>query len=144
MICQNHIEGYVVRLPNKSKFIEYDFCEFHIPYMVKCSCGCEEFRVYKNDLPNVYVVCESCKLKITVYDLNHYPCASIVPCDDEPSQFVSQEDEKVFNVCVIYEYSDEFAFDENEFDPNDITWCHVLAFGLNSHMVYEIINDETA
>lgn len=144
MICPEHIDGFVVKLPNKNKYFDYDFCDFNIPYEVKCSCGCEEFRIYKNSLPYVYVVCEKCKQKLNIYDLNCYPSASVIPTNEEPKEFKSADEESIFNVSVIYEYSDEFSFEDAEFDKNDITWCHVYGYGVRTNKVFEIIDDETA
>lgn len=71
----NHIDKYVEKLPNRSKYIEYEFTEYTIPYEVKCSCGCKEFIVYNNEEPRVEIECNKCGNKIVVYDLDLYTCS---------------------------------------------------------------------
>lgn len=143
MIMPNHIEGYVEKLPNKSKYIEYEFDEYTMPYEVKCSCGSKEFVVYNNEEPRVELKCTKCGKRIVVYDLDFYPCASKYK-EEQLNQYTSPEEDNIFNVAVVYEYSDEFPFSDEEFDCNDVTWCNVYVYGVNSNKVYEIVNDETA
>lgn len=62
----------------------------------------------------------------------------------EINLYISAEGDDVFNVCVVYEYSDEFSLSDAEFDNNDVTWCQVFVYGTKSNKVYKIVDDETA
>ncbi len=139
----DHIKGYVEKLPNKNKYVEYEFDEYTMAYEVKCTCGCKEFKVYNNLEPKVELQCTHCGSRIIVYDLNYYTCAEKY-MEEELNSYISPNGDDVFNVCVVYEYSDEFCFWDNNFDNNDITWCHVYVYGIRSKQVYKIVNDETA
>jgi hypothetical protein len=139
----NHIEGYVERLPNKSKYVEYEFDEYTIPYEVKCSCGNKEFIVYNNLEPRVELECTKCGNKIIVYDLDYYTCAEKY-MEEELNLYISPYGDNIFNVSVVYEYSDEFSFSDENFDKNDISWCYVYVYGIKSNKVYKIVDDETA
>lgn len=139
----NHIEGYVEKLPNKSKYVEYEFDEYTIPYEVKCTCGNREFKVYENLEPKVEIECTKCGNRIIVYDLDYYTCAEKYN-EEKLNLYTSPYGDNFFNVCVIYEYSDEFSFLDKNFDNNDITWCEVFIYGVDSKKVYKILDDETA
>lgn len=139
----NHIEGYVEKLPNKSKYVEYEFDEYTIPYEVKCTCGNREFKVYENLEPRVEIECTKCGNRIIVYDLDYYTCAEKYN-EEKLNLYTSPYGDNFFNVCVIYEYSDEFSFLDKNFDNNDITWCEVFIYGVDSKKVYKILDDETA
>lgn len=54
------------------------------------------------------------------------------------------ENNDKFNVAIIFEYSDEFAFDDEEFDENDITWCQIYLYDIVSLRSIMIVDDETA
>lgn len=56
---------------------------------------------------------------------------------------VSNEGNDRFNVAVIFEYSDEFSFDD-EFDENDITWCQIYLYDPKNLCSIMIVDDETA
>lgn len=138
-----HIDGYVKKLPNKSKYVEYDFDEYTLVYEVECSCGCNEFNVFLNAEPRVEVECTNCSNRIIVYDLDYYTCAEKYK-EEELQRYTSLEGDESFNVCVIYEYSDEFSFNHKSFDCNDVTWCNVYLYGIKSENSIKIVDDETA
>lgn len=140
----DHIQGYVEKLKDKSKYgITYEFDEYTLPYEVKCNCKNSEFMVYHNEEPRVVVECTQCRNKIIVYDLDYYPCGEKWK-EEELNLYISSEGDDVFNVCVVYEYSDEFPYSHKQFDRNDITWCHIYIYGVKSKKAYEIVDDETA
>jgi hypothetical protein len=142
MKCPKHIDGFVCKLPKKNKFIDCDSDDYHIAYLVKCNCGCEVFKVFINEMPSVILKCNNCDNQIIVYDLKFYPAATIIPGNEKFEEYISLDGDLTFNICVIYEYSE---LDEGEkFNPDDITWCEVYAYGVKSKKVFEIINDETA
>lgn len=142
MKCPRHIENNVVSLPNKNKFLEYECDEYHLPYLVKCKCGCEELEIMTNPEPMVIAKCPKCGENITIYNLRYYPAAALIPHTGEETVYISPAEDNIFNICVVYEYP-ELEEDE-EFNQNDITWCEIYGFGLKSKKVFQIISDETA
>lgn len=139
-----HIDGYVYKISSNNKFFKDNLDDFTIPYAVKCTCGNEVFKVFLNTSPTVIAKCSECSKDIIVYDLKHYPAATPARKEEELIEYKSEAGDDNFNICVIYEYSDEFSFDDEEFDPNDITWCHVHLYGTKSKKSFYIVNDETA
>lgn len=142
----NHIKKYVKLIEGKNKFFHnnFDEYEFTFHYEVICSCGNNRLVVYKNSEPKVIACCESCGNTITLYDLIEYPCAETAREPEEALKKMTLGDNDKFNVAVIFEYSDEFEFDDDAFDENDVTWCQIYLYdpkGLQSIM---IVDDETA
>ncbi len=140
----SHIKEYVRKLPNENKFLNYNFDNFTLCYEVKCTCGNEEFEVFMDNDPTVLAKCAECRKDIIVYDLKYYPAASVIEEEEILTKYVSIMNDKIFNICVIYEYSDEFEFEDEEFDCNDITWCQIYGYGIKSNQVFKIVDDETA
>jgi len=139
----DHIDTYVEKLPNKNKYIECSDSEYTTPYEVKCSCGCKDFTVFYNQEPRVEVQCSRCGKQIIVYDLDLYTCSQkYMPRD--LGKYTSPEGDSIFRVGVVYEYSDEFSLEDDEFDNNDVTWCLVFVQGIQSGKIYKIVDDETA
>lgn len=116
--------------------------DYHFVYKIECACGNKKFEVYKDDHPTVVLRCSNCRRNITVYDLEYYPAATKLKEEMERNQIVNQED-NLFNVYAIYEYSDEFE-DDSEFDANDITWCFVFITDIKSRKLIKLVDDETA
>lgn len=145
MICApDHIKKYVTPVAGENKYFEDRIdSAFTFAYEVCCSCGGIEFTVYKTSEPKVTAVCAACGRKITVYDLTEYPCAVPLGVEEEPEK-VRNEGHDRFRVAVIFEYSDEFALDDNEFDENDVTWCQVYVYDTASAQSIMIVDDETA
>ncbi len=146
MDCANpkHIEGYVVRMDEKNnKFFETYVSDFAFYYTIKCKCGNEKFHVIGNECPIVTVECCECGEGILVYDLIYYPAATSVDRHENFVKLVLEEND-IFEVCVLYEYSDEFELDDEEFDPNNLSWCQVFVRDPKSGEVWRILNDETA
>lgn len=96
----SHINEYVRDLPTNNKYSIGVLDDYTFAYEVKCI---------------------NCSQEITVYDLNLYPAATPIKEDDELIEYISEEGNTIFNVCVIYEYSDEYEVNSAEFDENDIT-----------------------
>jgi len=142
MKCPKHIENNVISLPNNNKFIEYEHDEYHLPYLVKCKCGCEELEIMTNPEPRILARCPLCGEKITIYNLRYYPAASLIPYDGENETYISPAEDTIFNIYVVYEYPELEG--EEVFNPNDITWCEVYGFGIESKNIFQIINHETA
>lgn len=140
----NHIDDYVVNLPKENKFLEEDFDDVTMPYIVKCTCGCEEFTISRSNHKTVKIDCKNCGKNITVYDKDFYTCSSKLNSDEVFVQYKSSDDDTLFNVCAIYVYSEDYPIEDDKFDSNDVTWCQVLGYGTISNKVFEIINDETA
>lgn len=69
--------------------------------------------------------CTSCGNQITLYDLIEYPCATTAGNREEELEKVINKRNDRFNVAIIIQYSDEFAFDDENFDENDIIWRQV-------------------
>ena len=139
--CPIHIENNVEKLSSDNKFFEYECDEYHLSYLVKCKCGCEEFEVLINTEPLVLAICTKCEESVTVYNLRYYPAATLLP-DDRETKYTSPEGDTIFNLCVVYEYPE--LEESEEFNQNDITWCEIYGFGVNSKKSFLIINDETA
>ena len=142
MKCPNHVEKNVINLPKRNKFLSYECDEYHLPYQIICKCGCEEFEIVTNPEPMVLAICSKCGETITIYNLRYYPAASLIPFNGNEIPYTSVADDKIFNICVVYEYPE--LEDDEEFDQNDITWCEVYGFGVNSKKSFQIICDETA
>lgn len=140
----SHIRENVYKLPDENMFLKYKFDSYTMCYKVKCTCGNEEFEVFTDSDPTVIAKCAKCKNEIIVYDLKYYPAASAVEEEEDFKKYISCKDDKLFNLCVIYEYSDEFEFEDEEFDSDDITWCQVYVYGIKSKEVFKIVDDETA
>lgn len=109
-------------------------------YQVVCTCGCEDFDVYKNLCPYVYAICKQCNKKIVIYDLECYPAASF-PSNWMPFEleFTKIETNKII---VNYDYDDEYAITDSRFNMNNITGFNMWIY---SDGIYKlIIDDETA
>lgn len=147
MICApDHVKKYVRQIVGKNKFFDNNLGnnEFAFDYEVVCSCGSNEFAVYKNAEPKAACFCKSCGKEITLYDLTEYPCAVVVRKEEEVLEKVTNGGNDKFNVAVRFEYSDEFAFDDDEFDENGITWCQIYIYDPEKSQSIMIVDDETA
>lgn len=113
-----------------------DFDLYHPLWRLVCSCGGQEFDIFKSALPRVLATCRRCGRNVSVYDIREYPAATVVPADDTLRAVADRVE-----VFVMYEYSE---LDEGEeFNPDDITWCQVFAKspGTQARMV---VDHETA
>ncbi|OOM06330.1 hypothetical protein [Clostridium saccharobutylicum] len=146
-ICPKHVEGFIETIDNGDKYKIDDFNEFDkytFPYEIKCSCTNKIFKIYIDEHPSVVAECSRCGKKIIVYDLKYYPAATKIKKEFPLKEYVSRNGDELFNICVVYEYSDEFEYEDDvEFDKNDISWCTVYGYGIKSKKVFEIISDET-
>ena len=141
----NHIKKYLKQISENNKFFSTPiYGEFTFGYEIQCSCGNNEFVVFKNSEPKVSAVCESCGNQITLYDLIEYPCATTARDPEEPLEKVINKRNDKFNIAIIIQYSDEFAFDDERFDENDITWCQIYLYDNVSRQSIMIVDDETA
>lgn len=145
MICApDHIKEYVKPIAGENKFFDGYIGEYTFAYEVVCSCGNKELIVYKNSEPKVTAFCESCGKMIALYDLIEYPCAVVLRDDEDALEKVTNEDTDKFHVAIIFEYSDEFTFDDERFDVNDVTWCQIYLYDLIHSQSILLVDDETA
>lgn len=126
----DHIKKYVRPISEKNKF-------FSTPIY-------DEFVVFKNSEPKVTAVCTACKKRIALYDLIEYPCATTARDPEEPLEKVINKNNDKFNAAIIIQYSDEFAFNDERFDENDITWCQIYLYDNVERQSMMIVDDETA
>ena len=115
--------------------------EYTFVWKIKCECGETKFKVFQDEHPSIFCKCGSCGQDITVYELSNYPAATKL-ADELEAEQVCIEDTEDFHVYAIYEYSDEFEEDDEEFDQNDITWAY--AYVGSDDILEEILDDETA
>ena len=141
----DHIKKYVKRIVGNNKFFDGNLDAFTFAYEVTCSCGNKELVILKNSEPKVIACCESCGETITMYDLIEYPCAVTVrKKGEEVLTKITNGDSDKFNAAVIFEYSDEFELDGDEFDENEVTWCQIYLYDSKSLQSLMIVDDETA
>ena len=136
----NHIKKYVKQIQGENRFFNdgiYD--EFTFAYEIICSCGCKEFVVYKNSEPKVIASCTSCGTQITLYDLIEYPCSVLVKENMDELKKVTNGTNDKFNVAIIFQYSDDEEFDENE-----VCWCQIYLYDIAHLQSIMIVDDETA
>lgn len=103
-----------------------------------------KFRGEISSEPKVIAFCASCGKQITLYDLIEYPCATTARDPEEELEKVIHKSNDKFNVAIIIQYSDEFAFDDGRFDENDITWCQIYLYDTANLQSIMIVDDETA
>lgn len=128
--------------------------EYSYVYQIKCQCGCENFLIYTNDWPKAVAVCPECNNEITVYDLHLYPASA--PRSYSDTYAVSEivyrfegydevsllENSTDCKLLVNYQYSDEYALTDAEFNMNNITGFNMWTY---SNGICElVIDDETA
>ena len=141
----NHIKEYVKPILGNNKFFKDDiYGKFTLAYEVNCNCGNNEFVIYKNSEPKVMAFCASCGKAITLYDLIEYPCAVTYRDNEEILRKVINKDKDKFNIAIIFQYSDDFDFDDEEFDENEITWCQIYLYDIVNLQSILIVDDETA
>ncbi len=147
MTAPEHIQDYCKEIDEQSVF--YDLYEsfsdeYTFLYKIVCTCGCDEFSVCTDEHPTAIAECTSCKNKFTLYDLALYPNAFKLSKQYEMKKFRSESGSEIFKLCTMFEYSDEFDFDDEEFDVNDITAFSLFAFDPSDGEKLTIIDDETA
>ena len=68
-------------------------------------------------------------------------------CGNNPEEklekIINKSNDK-FNVAIIIQYSDQFAFNDERFDENDITWCQIFLYDIVNLQSIMIVDDETA
>lgn len=143
-----HIKEYCVEIDEKSAFymIKQDYSDdFAYTYKIKCLCGCSIFEIFTDRHPTAEAVCTNCGKRITVYDLKYYPNAIKLSEDFEMKKYLSVETgQSKFEICALYEYSDEFDFNSEFFDRNDITGFSLFAFDETTSDIILVLDDETA
>lgn len=142
MKCPSHLLGFVGDV-NTYFSILPKLTDYLVGYSIKCSCGCKQFSVLKNDRPLVLADCINCRKRIVLYDTKQYPYAH--PSRDEGmlKEVLGPAGEKQMALCVAFEYP-ELEEDE-EFDQNDITWAFIYGIPENNlHNSFCILDDETA
>lgn len=145
MYAPSHIKKYAKQIQGENKFFSDGiYGGYTFAYEIICHCGNKEFVVYKNSEPKVIASCTSCGNRITVYDLIEYPCATTARNPEEELRKVFIDNNDNFNVAIIIQYSDQFAFDDERFDENDITWCQIFLYDMVNLQSIMIVDDETA
>lgn len=140
-----HIKKYAKQIQGENKFFSDGiYGEFTFAYEINCSCGGKEFVVYKNSEPKVTAFCTSCGNQIAIYDLIEYPCATTARDPEEALEKVVNKGNDKFNIAFILQYSDQFDFDDQRFDENDITWCQIFLYDIVNLQSVMIVDDETA
>ncbi|HEX7861323.1 MAG TPA: hypothetical protein VF773_13405 [Verrucomicrobiae bacterium] len=138
MQAPDHIKDYIKNVPPG---FPYSSGKGHFYYQIVCSCGSEEFRVFRSDAPGLRAVCCKCECAITVYDLIEYPAASKGSANASVALVRHRDGSTDLRVFVMYEYGELDA--DEEFDPNDITWCQVFVENLRKELQM-VLDDETA
>lgn len=138
----NHILKYCYSIEGgQFKKIYSDFNDYyHRVYQIKCSCKCDGFRICIDDCPTVTAICSNCGACITLYDLDEYDASERPSWINwrTPSKYeYSYNSETLFNICVMYEYGEEYA------SNNDISWFTAWGYNNNIDSIVEIISDET-
>lgn len=105
---------------------------------------CHKFHVYIDEHPTALAECFKCKNKFVLYDLSLYPNAIKLSEQFEMKKFNTINGLDVFELCVLYEYSDEFEFSDENFDVNDITGFSLFAYDYDIGKIITIFDDETA
>lgn len=147
MIAPGHIKDYCIEIDSENEFIELSelySSEYSFVYQIACPCGCHKFHVYIDEHPTALAECSKCKNKFVLYDLSLYPNAIKLSKQFEMKKFTTINGLNVFELCVLYEYSDEFEFSDENFDVNDITGFSLFAFDDDIGKIITIFDDETA
>lgn len=137
----DHLRGVVARLP-----IENDIFPFagddHTPsFQIRCSCGHEEFEVWRSGAPSVFALCPGCRAALIVYDLRLYPAATYIERPDPFTLVTLPCRCHNLELYAAYEYPDPEP--DVPFHQNDISWCYVRCRCRLHQTVEEIVNDET-
>ena len=141
----SHIKKYAKQIQGENKYFRDGiYGEVTFAYEISCNCGNKEFVVYKNSEPKVIAFCTSCGKQITLYDLIEYPCAPTARDPEEKLEKIINKSNDKFNVAIIIQYSDQFAFNDERFDENDITWCQIFLYDIVNLQSIMIVDDETA
>jgi hypothetical protein len=118
-----------------------DADDYHHYFKIVCKCGDDRFRLIESNKQSVKAVCGKCGHEILLYDLSKYPAASKMPGDESFSEIKETKAGSGLPVFVMYEYGE--LDDDQEFDPNDITWFQVFVEASNGRLV-KVFDDETA
>ena len=140
ILAPNHIKEYCTVMLKNSHFkkLSEEFSdEYATVYQLQCKCGCFEFNVFEEEYPTVYVECEKCKNRVTVYDLSYYPAARKSQYKSELVK-VKDDEFEMFEVCVLYEYGDDYEGND------DISWCTVWLYNPQNDNLMELISHETS
>lgn len=148
MIAPTHIINYCRLIDSDSVFSEikkkYEG-DYSFVYKIACSCGCNSFKLMIDPHPTANAVCVKCGALIVLYDLELYTNAIKLSSIFELKKFTSPvSGADVFEICVLYEYSDEFPFNHKFFDENDITAFALFTYDSEISQVDMIMDDETA
>ena len=111
-------------------------------YQPVCICGCGYFDLYINDCKNALGICRNCLHTAVFYDLSEYPAASAAQGDLSERELRMVDTGEDHGLILVYDYPDEFEFNDDNFDNNDITGFTLLAENKGGFEI--IIDDETA
>lgn len=147
MIVPDHIKNYCKKVSKDSVFypVQENADEFQTIVQAECSCGCRKFFLMMDEIPTIDAVCTGCGQTIHIYDLDFYISSSKPDFDGgKMEKYISEKGNDIFELCMSYDYSDEFAVTDEEFDENDIVSFALWAYCDESDEKIFVLEDETA
>lgn len=147
MKVPNHIKDFCEEVPKDSVFypVQENAGEYSTIVRAVCSCGSHKFNLLKDELPTIDAVCAKCGQTIHIYDLDFYVSSSKPNFNaGEMLKYVSEKGKDVFELCMSYDYSDEFEVTDEHFDVNDVCSFALWAYCDESGEKIFVLEDETA
>ena len=147
MIVPDHIKDFCKAVPEDSVFypVQENANEYSTIAQAVCSCGSHKFNLLMDEMPTIDAVCTECGQTIHIYDLDLYITSSKPDFDaGEMKKYLSQKGRDVFELCMCYDYSDEFEFTDELFDANGICSFALWAYCEESDERIFVLEDETA
>ncbi len=147
LIVPDHIKDNCKSVPKGSVFypVQENADEYSTIVQAVCSCGSQKFNLLKDELPTIDAVCADCGKTVHIYDLDLYVSSSRPDFDTgEMQKYISEKGKDVFELCMSYDYSDEFEFTDENFDVNDVCSFGLWAYCEESDERIFVLEDETA
>ena len=147
MIVPDHIKDFCKEVPKDSVFypVQENANEYSTIVQAVCSCGSHKFNLFMDEMPTIDAVCTECGQTIHIYDLDLYLSSSKPDFDaGGMKKYVSKKGKDVFELCMSYDYSDEFEVTDEHFDVNDIVSFALWAYCEESDERIFVLEDETA
>lgn len=147
MIVPDHIKGFCETVSKDSIFysVQENAIEYSTIVQAICSCGSHKFNLLKNELPTIDAICTECGQIVHIYDLDFYVSSSKPDFNSgEMLKYISEKGRDIFQLCMSYDYSDEFEVTDENFDVNDICSFALWAYCDESDEKIFVLEDETA
>lgn len=147
MIVPDHIKDFSKEVPKDSVFypIQKNADEYSTVVQAVCTCGSKKFNLLKDEFPTIDAVCVNCGQTVHIYDLDLYVSSSKPDFDGgQMVKYISPKGKDVFELCMSYDYSDEFEFTDEHFDVNDVCSFALWAYCEESGEKIFVLEDETA